>query len=276
MQAQDENNPDVSWINFHRKVSSLYKVRYITRWEYLTYMHLRLNCNIYGVCTASISAIRNDVFGRRASDNYVNKMLLGLRSKKLIWYERRQGSRGSFEVHFGDFLLPGKKIKTLNKYFDPQSVRSEDGNQTPNKSEDTSEIESDSQKLKVQESDFKSMFSWLENKDQVRSYNNDNKNKKENNNYKSVARANSFNKFGNREDFLVEDFYPKSYEQEQVWKIAKGIGEEDMRFLLSILERYGLGIIEKAYEEYRKKAKDGVRNPPAYFNRIIKRLLGEQ
>jgi len=275
METQSEDNRDRSWVNLPRSIVSLYRNNVISRNEYLTYLHLRATCNPYGICTTSIRDINNDIFGGGVSDSYANKLLLSLKGQKLVWYKRRQGVRGSFEVHFGDFIVPGGKIKTLDKYFDPKLVRSEDASPIPNESEAAPEVDDVSQKLKMQKNELKSTFSWPEKEGQIRGDNNDNYNEK----YKNITDRSDdskfFNKIGNR-NLLTEGFCPKTYEEERIWQIAKELGETDMRFLISILHKHSFGLIERAYQEHMETSgKTKVENSPAYLNGIIQRMIKE-
>ena len=271
-----------NWINFQRDILSLYRKKTISRNEYFIYLHLRLSCSPYGIAVTSISDINNDVFGGKVSDNYVNKLLLSLRSKKLIWYQDRQGSRGSFEVNFGDFILPSKVIKTLDKYFNLEAVTSEGSTDSQNQSEVKPEVDVISHKLGKQKDDLLSMFSVLSQPHQVRGYNNDTYKKKENNNltisYDIVRAAKPpFNKLNNRNLLTNNGFYPKDKDEEKIWFIAQEVEEQDMRYLLSILNKHGLKVIEQAYEQLGElNTKEKIDNPAAYLNSIIQRLIQEK
>lgn len=253
-----------SWINFPRSVVSLYRNKEIIRNEYFTYMHLRITCNPYGICVTSISNIKADVFGGQVTDSYVNKILLSLKSKRLLWYKRRQGVRGSFEVHFGDFILPDKSIKSLNKYFEPQLVRSEDNISAPNKSEVTPQVSAFSQRLNERRS-------ALISNTQVRSRNTDNDNEKDN----DITDKSGLKTLKPIGELLTGHFTPKNWEEDRIWTIAQEIGEKDMRFLKSILKKHGVQIIEKAYGELKEGSNKDIQNPKAYLNSIIQRLIRE-
>lgn len=270
-----------NWINFQRDILSQYRKKVISRNEYFLYLHLRLNCSPYGIAITSISDINNDVFGGDVTDNYVNKLLLSLRSKKLVWYQDRQGSRGSFEVHFGDFIMPNEVIRSLDRYFNPEMVTSEDNTESPNKSEVRPEVIPDSHELAKQIDEIASVFSFPTKPRQVTSYNTDIYKKKENNNlnlsYDRLRAKPSFNKERERNLLTNSGFYPQNTHEERIWVIAQEIEEQDMRFLLSILNKQGLLVIERAYGQYKELAtKEKIDNPAAYLNSIIQKLIIEK
>lgn len=260
-----------NWINFPRNVLSLYRNKQISRNEYFTYMHLRLNCTPYGISTTSIGDIGADVFGDRVTDSYVNKILLALKSKRLLWYEKRQGVRGSFEVRLGDFILPDGNIQRLNQYFQPQEVRSRGDTSSSNRSEVTPELNNISQRLKEQKIALNLKLSMSPESSLVRSRNTDNDNEKDND-ITDMSGLKISKPIG---ELLTEHFTPQNYEEDRIWTIAKEVGEKDMRFLKSILKNHGLRIIEKARGELKEGANKGIKNQGAYLNSIIKRLIGE-
>lgn len=260
-----------NWVNFQRDILSLYHDKAITRHEYLVYLHLRLSCNPYGTATTSINDINNDIFGGKVSNNYVNKILLSLRSKKLIWYKDRQGVRGSFEVQFGDFILPTEQIKTLGKYFEPQQVTSDSQSETIVKSEPTPQVNNVSQRLNVLKSELNKSFSMPKQNYQVRGYNNDTDTQNKNKTY-DKSELKTFDNFGNR-NLLTDYFCPRNSDEEIAWKIAKDLDEKDMRFVISRLNKYGLHVIEKAWIDTKEGYQKGlVRNKGSYFNARVEKL----
>lgn len=112
-----------NWVVFPRKIASNYRNGNLTLSEWMVYSWLRQNANPYGITTASLSGIAEDMFGNEKKKNNANKILLSLKNKRFIYYETRRGSRGSFDIHFGDFILPTGLIRTLDKYFQSEEVR---------------------------------------------------------------------------------------------------------------------------------------------------------
>ena len=211
---QSQNNQTDSWINFPRRILSLLRNCYLKRREYQVYMYLRHNCTPYGIATTSTANLINDVFGGKVDDSYISKLLLSLRSKKLIWYPNRQGVKGSFDVHFGDFIIPTGKITSLDSHFNPDKVRSEADTTTLVRSEVTPEVANDSQKLQEKKNELISRFSLSTQHSQVRSYNTDNDNKKKND-ITDTSALKSFNKPENR-NLLTKHFTPQNNEEEIV------------------------------------------------------------
>lgn len=128
------------FIPFPRKMAVDFRDGKITPNELLVWSYLRLNTNPYGLTATSLSSINEDLFRgkNKVSDNYINKTLISLKENRYIFYEKRAGKKGTFNIHFGDIALPhGKGIRTLDKLFaeekqkdDPkQSQRLETDNQ---------------------------------------------------------------------------------------------------------------------------------------------------
>lgn len=272
---QNQNNQADSWINFPRSILSLLRNGSITGREYQVYMYLRHNCSPYGISTVNMSDVNTVIFGDDVENNWVYKVMRSLKEKKLIWYSNRQGVRGSYEVHFGDFLIPSGNIKTLDKYFNPESVRSGNNTSVQTESDITPEAKNLSQRLEVQKSALKSYFSLRSKYNQVRSRNTDNDNKNEND-ITDRSALKPFNKEESR-NLLTRHFTPQNNEEEVVWTIAQEIGEEDMKFLLSIYHKHGVALIERGYGQLKEtRSKETIENPPAYLNKIIQRLISEK
>jgi hypothetical protein len=70
----------------------------------------------------------------------------------------------------------------------------------------------------------------------------------------------------------VRDFFPKTYEQEQCIRIAKELGEQDMRYLLSCLNKYGYAHLERVWGIFRDLPSYKIDNKPKYFNRMVSNL----
>ncbi len=112
-----------NWIIIPRKVAYDKRAGIISKNELFILMWLRLNGNPYGITTTSLRDINEDLFENKFTISYINKIILSLRSKRYLYYEDRTGRRGSFDVHFGDWILPDKNIRSLDKYFNNEVVR---------------------------------------------------------------------------------------------------------------------------------------------------------
>ena len=69
----------------------------------------------------------------------------------------------------------------------------------------------------------------------------------------------------------VEDFKPKSFEEERCQVIAKALGEKYINFVLAMKNKHGLEAIETAYRD-TTDAKD-VKEPRKYFNALLSRFI---
>jgi len=259
-----------NFITIPRKIAQDRRSGLLSRPEYDVYMWTRHNANPYGIAIVSLSDIKNDIFDGRVSENYVNKLLISLKSKRYIYYKKRAGRRGSFEVHFGDWILPDKKIKQLDYLFNPKEVRTKDTTLTPNLSEPSQNEEGVSQSfndLKIQASSI--AFEKSINKKVRASYNDtDTHNENDTNRMQSFSLKNG--------DIKPEYFKPESHEQERCRSIARALGEESMKYILGIMHKVGFHIIERAWGIYEEeRLGKSIENKGAYFNSIIKRLTDD-
>lgn len=263
MMSNDNDNKIENWVAFKRDIASMLRNREINRNEYVLYLHLRLNCNPYGICSTNINAIKSDIFSN-VTINYINKLLLSLKDKRLVWFARRQGSRSSFEVHFGDFILPDKKIRTLDKYFGNNLVRTNNISEEEEGSElDTEEIDF-SQMFGDKKKDLTKGFSMDSATNQVRGDNNDTDTHIDNDKIANQV----------RESESPNKFFPKSFQEERCKDFAIQLEEKDMRFILSAYRKHGLNFVERAYNQTMESK--GVRHKGKYFNKLINELGKEK
>jgi len=246
-----------NWVMFPRDINSDFRNGKITRNEYIILMYLRLDMNPYGISKASLEDIKNDLL-IGVQKNYVNKLLLSLKDKRYLYYPSRAGRRGSFEIHFGEIVLPTGHIRTLDKFFTPIKGRSYDEDPPPGESEDSQTRATRAQNLQELESNKQKLvgsFSFNEG----RGSNNDTKTKKYNKN--ETTTEYSFSK------------YPKSQEEQRCYEIARAVDEKSPRFIIVTMKRYGISLIEKAWEIYQEEIKlSQVEDNAAYFNSIISRM----
>lgn len=238
----------------------------ISREEFQVDVWLRGCANPYAVAVVTISGINHDVFGGKYSDNHINKILLSLRSKKYLYYKPRQGRRGSFEIKMVDFLLPTKKITTYEGLARASSDRSEDGAKNIVQEELMPEVVSFKQKSDKVKSIKKQIASSISVDDLFRSDNNDT----DNNNYKNNNRSKT-------KPIVTELFYPTTDEETFCKDTAYQLGEQDMTYILSIKDRYGISVLKDAYEKtYKYHLKNKVENLPGLFNSIVERVIKTQ
>jgi hypothetical protein len=115
-------DPTNNFVIFPREYKSAYRKGLVTAAEDIIYSYIRRDGDPYGVARVIISDLI-EYYPGNVSVSWINKILLSLKSKKYIYYEPRPGRRGSFEVHMGDWILPNKQIKSLEKFFSQESVR---------------------------------------------------------------------------------------------------------------------------------------------------------
>lgn len=165
------------FIPFPRALASDLRDGKITLDEFGVYNWIRLNVDPYGKAVMSLSDIYNDAFPN-LSINYVNKILLRLKKKRYIYYENRQGRRGSFDIHVGEIRLPHGGVKTLDQFFECDDDRLSE--ELPTKpSEVSQKLEAPSQKLQEAKDQLIKAFTWPNDEHPVRSHYNENE--KENN-----------------------------------------------------------------------------------------------
>jgi len=257
-----------------RSVASDYRNGLINRAELSTYLWMRINGNPYGIAHMSLETIAEDVLGSSKKKNYVNKILLSLKSKRYIYYEHRSGRRGSFEVHFGEWILPGKSeagnplIKNLDSYFANEAVRRKRFVLINQHSEDYAEDALQFQKSESKDSGLETNKSTEESNNTFRGSDNDTYNDTDNETKRTSA-------FGVRAISLKE-FVPKSYDEELCLAFAKELGEEDMRFILGSLNKHGILVIEKAFKKVRKAMEnDYVEDRCRLFNYLVRQVAEE-
>jgi hypothetical protein len=233
----------------------------MTSSEWRVYQWLRINANPYGISTTSISSIRDDIYPD-VSINYINQLLLSLRSKKYLYYEDRQGHRGSFDVHFGDWRLPNGQIRQLSKSFGETGVRSEVASKDGSGSEPSAELASASQKLVEMKSGLAERLSADTPRSPVRSPHNDTDT--ENHNNDSLIKK-SFE--GGK---TVREFEASTHAEARCQQIARELGEQYMNPILKILRVRGLLFVESVWGIVQEDIRAGkpIRNKGAYFQQI--------
>ena len=78
--------------------------------------------------------------------------------------------------------------------------------------------------------------------------------------------------------YYVSLFQPETQEEQVVHEIGKAIGEQDMRFLISILHRYGLEVIMDAWNEMKQKhrSRQPIRSKKRFLNYLIQQRIRNQ
>ena len=250
-----------------RYIAADYRNGKITIPERNLLLWLRVNGSPYGIAIVDMATYANETFNSPVDKNYINKILLSLKSKRYIWYMDRAGRRGSFDVHMGDWILPSKHLKTLNTHFGDTPVRSEESDDETSEAEVKTENTFNSQSLKKRKTVDSSSESFKSIGKLIRGYDND-KNK-EKNKEKDSLQSLSLNK----RDFSFGGFKVNSYEELKCKEIASAVADADIAFCYGTYNKYGLIVLERALKEFQESDGLGKDNPPAFFNSIVQQFI---
>ena len=85
----------------------------------------------------------------------------------------------------------------------------------------------------------------------------------------------SFNSGNRNRSLHVQLFVPQNEEERVILDLAKALEEESVAFLKSILDRYGIEVIQRASREYQQVRKSGRRilYPNRFFNHLIQKHI---
>lgn len=246
-----------------RYIASDYRNGKITIPERNLWLWLRVCGSPYGIATISMETLAKEAFNQPVQKNYINKILISLKSKRYVWYSDRTGRRGSFEVHMGDWILPSKQIKTLDKYFEGDTVRGENLLESIGNTEVGIELADFSQNFDVKNTIAPASESIKKIRELVRGYDNDKE--KDKNNDKDSLHSLSFKK----EEYSFSKFKEDTYEAMRCKQIALGVGDKDVAYCIGIYRKYGLDVLEKALKEFTLSDGLSKDNPPAFFNSLV-------
>lgn len=251
------------FIRLPRSIKEFYLDRFLLLEEFIVLVWLWFGANPKtGRINVSYEGLSKD-FQERYSKNQINKIMLELKRKKLIWYPSQQGRRSSFNVDIQNYPLSKGKHRDITGLFNDNSGRSSGRSESDNPAEVPAEVETSWQKLKTEKNRLIKQFSVSSNDDSGRSCNNDNDKENYNKN------RSGFNKINDR--FGLGGYMPKSYEEQRCLEIARKLGEKDPKFILSALRKRGLLAIESAYNEIKERPPGSIQNKGAYFNKLLER-----
>lgn len=231
-------------------------------------MWLRLMGSPYGIATITMDGLANDTFNNTVDKSYINKLLLSLKSKRYVWYSDRTGRRGSFEVHMGDWILPTKHIKRLERFFDAAEVIGETTTGPLVVSEDEPENEQMSQSFSEEKTIANKQDSIKSIQQLLRGYDNDKYKEKEN----EKDSLQSLHQKDER-DFSISGFKETSYEELRCKEIATAVCDDSVAFNVGIYRKNGLPVLERAYREFENSKGTYKDNPPAFFNYLVQEQL---
>lgn len=255
-----------SFITFPRSIVSDFRDGKLSRTEFIAYVWIRLNANPYAIAIVSLESVREDIFPklkRASGKNFINKILLSLRTKNYIHFNDRRGQRGSFEVRFGDWKLPNGAISTLDKATQLPITKVEE-RESKSKEEVKNNLSSPSQKfIEVRKEIAGRSFSFP-GISQVRSPHNEHEHQNEH--YKNDTLENA------SKGTLVSQFIPKTYEDERIKTFATELNEKYINPFQALYRQYGLPALEDAVGIYKEDLANRrtIDNPGAYITGILK------
>jgi hypothetical protein len=254
----------INWVAFPRKITSDFRNGVITLSEMQVYNWLRLNANPYGIATTSLPDISIDLFIGGKTENSINKILLALKRKKYLYYKRRTGSRGSFEVRFSEFILPTGQITTLDRFFESEEGRTSDAQYGISKEKQEQNFDCENQNFQSLNSQIKSVALAFSVNTESRTHNIDNDTE---NNISTSIKAKT----------KLSDFEPRNLDEQLCFNIASSLKEKHINFMLSAFNRYGRNTIEKAWRVFKEhESKTTIKNRGAYFNTLINKISSNE
>ena len=241
-----------AWNNLPIAYKKLHNKGEINHAEYLTLLVLRSGADPYGVASTTLESLSYEVFGNKKDKSYINRVLLSLKRQKFIWYKPRQGRSGSFGIWLDDFIKQDKQVTDLSLHFGsnhseaaPQvvkNIQNLDDHHNPINIADLPPAD---------KSKFRSSHTHTETQTQ--------KNNIDDKKIKII---------------FTESFKPSNSGELIILEIAKAVKETNMSFLLSVLRKYGLEVIQRAYGQFREASPiKPIENPAAYLNAIITNLI---
>jgi len=257
-----------NFIILPRKIKDDYLEGKLTRNEFDVLIWIWLNTNPFnGYFAADYKALERDFQNRISYDN-IRKIISSLRKKQYIYYLNHRGKKGSFPIYPIGFLLTSGKIQTLEYLKNKFSITTQ--------SQPKNNLESQYHNFKKQKEELIKQFSMDSQSLQITTSYNDTDNKNNNivDNKNVSNRSSSFSY--KKKIISVKEFFPKTYEEETCWQIAKALEETDMRFILSCLKKYGINYIERAWGILKDIQPEKIQNPRKYFNTLIRKLAEEK
>lgn len=248
-----------NWVPLQRDLAADKRNGKISKGEYDLYVWMKTITNLEGIAIVSLDSLCEDVFSNRVKRNYVNQLLLSLKAKRYIYYYPRSGKKGSFDVHFDKIFISGGILKNIDSFFDTENNGF--SNVRPHQETEVSKSPGNVCKRLFDEETINKRDILEKFTEGVRGYGRYNDNDTDNKDrlYKNKI--------------TVSNYDPQIPEEKLCLVIAKRIGEKNMDFILSILKKHGIDVINQAYEIFERKISEDIKNPPAYFNAIIKDLV---
>lgn len=264
--------PIKDFVIMPRKIRDDYLEGKLSRNELDVLIWIWLNTNpVNGYFTADYKALEREFQDRISYDN-IRKIISSLRQKQYIYFLNHRGRKGSFPIYAIGFVLTNGKIQTLDYLKNKPFITAQSQSKEQLNTEPKNNLEGRYHNFKERKEDLIKRFSMDNQDSQITTPYNDNDNKNNNiiDNKKFLKEPD--NRIAYKKKIPIDTFFPKIYEQEQCWKIAKALGETDMRFLLSCLKKYGIGHVERAWGIFQEIPQEKIQNPRKYFNKLIRKL----
>ena len=244
-----------------RKIKNDYLEGKLTKVKFDVLIWIWVNTNPYnGFYQLSYAGLIQDFRGEISYAN-ARKIISSLRREQYIHFSSHKGRGGSFAVFPVGFMLTSGRMQTLNYLEGRRTITT----QAPSQEQESNQTGHNSDCLNHNLMALKqSIIKDFSGNKITTSYNDNNKNNKDIDSKKLKNYSDS--------PIPVHDFFPKTYEQEQCIRIAKELGEQDMRYLLSCLNKYGYAHLERAWGVFRDLPAYKIDNKPKYFNRLVSNL----
>jgi len=242
--------------------------------QYEVYIWVRLQANPYGIATVSTESILADLSHLKTTD-WVSKILRSLRHPRYLYYKERQGHRGSFRVYFGHWKLPNGEIRTIDKMFTDEELRSLLDSKDFNKSEDDSMTSPSTPKSESAEDPTRQDNFASKHIPELRSPYNEYDTQKVNKTYESLEKK-PF------KGIVTQSFVPSNDNEERCWKIALELGDPFMDYILKKLREHGIETINDSWQTYcqirteNERAGKPTRNPAALFNWCVQQIIEDE
>lgn len=260
----EKYNKDLIFVRIYRYIVDDYLThKKITLDEFIVLLWLIFNANPHnGLVNTSYIATSVEL-SSRYTKNEINKICLSLKVKKYIHFKNQQGRRSSFNIEIHNYPLANGTFKNVYGSVLSDPSRSDNTLSTPIVAEVTPEEEQALQKLKGIKDGDNQRDSNSPNSPASRSANNN----------KDIYKNNSLRK-ADKYVISVDDFNPETEDESFCQDMALDFGDEDMSFVLSLKETYGIDEIRRAYksmEWFSSGGEHGLNNPKAYLLSILKK-----
>lgn len=265
---QEISSTDEGFVQFERALAYDIEDALLTPDQLMLFVFIALKVNYrnreYRTSYREVSEILNV---RRLSKNYVNKIMLELKSLGYIEYPDHQGKKGRIIIK-----LTEKRVRFGLKSSLPKMLESEQ--KTTYSPSPPAEVNTPQQKWEDARKALKEGYSSPAQLSAGRSANNDNETKKEKDTFEVINNPDSENYPLKERLIPTETFRPNDLGEATCKRIASAIKEPSMNWILSQNRKVGWQKIEAAYGLLRE-AKN-VRNPRRYLNGILKKSFTKQ